>query len=188
MRIRNKILFYFSTTVILLSAISLTIVFILFAEYREEEFQQQQYSKIKYTVGLIEEFENISAEVSLLLDKQDIHDFYDEKMLIYDHDNKLIFSSIDSLNIEKSSAILSELSIANDWIETKADGYDLIGVYIENNAKGYYAISKAYDFFGYSKKDFLQKVLIGIFIAIVIIVILVSIYLSNFILYLKIYM
>lgn len=181
MRIRNKILFYFSTTVILVSAISLTIVFILFAEYREEEFQQQQYSKIKYTVGLIEEFENISAEVSLLLDKQDIHDFYDEKMLIYDHHKNLIFSSIDSLNIEKSSAILSELSIENDWIETKEDGYDLIGVYIENNANGYYGISKAYDFFGYSKKDFLQKVLIGIFIAIVIIVILVSIYLSNII-------
>ena len=114
MRIRNKILFYFSTTVILVSAISLTIVFILFMEYREEEFQQQQYSKIKYTVGLIEEFENISAEVSLLLDKQDIHDFYDEKMLIYDHHKNLIFSSIDSLNIEKSSAILSELSIEND--------------------------------------------------------------------------
>src|SRR5690554_6167147 len=102
-------------------------------------------------------------------------------MLIYDHHKNLIFSSIDSLNIKKSSAILSELSIENDWIETKEDGYDLIGVYIENNANGYYGISKAYDFFGYSKKDFLQKVLIGIFIAIVIIVILVSIYLSNII-------
>src|SRR5690606_12151911 len=64
---------------------------------------------------------------------------------------------------------------------TKEDGYDLIGVYIENNSKGYYGISKAYDFFGYSKKDFLQKVLIGIFIAIVLIVLLISLYLSNII-------
>lgn len=181
MKIRNKILFYFSTTVILVSAISLSIVFILFAEYREEEFQQQQFSKIKYTIGLIEEFENISAEVSFLLDKQDIHDFYDEKMLIYDHNKNLIFSSIDSLNIEKSSSILNSLSITNDWIETKEDGYDLIGVYVENNSKEFYAISKAYDYFGYSKRDFLQKVLIGIFIAIVIIVILISLYLSNII-------
>src|SRR5690606_490504 len=65
--------------------------------------------------------------------------------------------------------------------ETKEDNYDLIGVYIENNSKGYYGISKAYDYFGYSKRDFLQKVLIGIFIAIVIIVLLVSLYLSNII-------
>src|SRR5690606_36742896 len=54
-------------------------------------------------------------------------------------------------------------------------------VYIEHNSKGYYAISKAYDYFGYSKKDFLQKVLIGIFVAIVLIVISISFYLSNII-------
>ena len=181
MKIRNKILFYFSSTVIVLSAVSLVIVFILFSAHREEEFQQQQFSKIKYTVGLVDEFHKISAEVSLLLDKQDIHDFYDEKMLIYDNHKNLIFSSIDSLDISKANAILNKLSVSNNWIETKEDGYDLIGVYVENNSKSYYGISKAYDFFGHSKKDFLQKVLIGIFIAIVIIVLLVSLYLSNII-------
>src|SRR5690554_6673375 len=156
MRVRNKILIYFSSTVIGLTAISLSIVFILFAEHREEEFQQQQFSKIKYTVGLVDEFNKMSAEVSLLLDQQDIHDFYDEKMLIYDHNKNLIFSIIDNLNINQSNTILQQLSVANNWIETKEDGYDLIGVYIENNSQGYYGISKAYDYFGYSKKDFLQ--------------------------------
>ncbi len=181
MKIRNKILIYFSSTVILVSAVSLVIVFILFAAHREEEFQQQQFSKIKYTVGLVDEFNKMSEEVSRLLDKQDIHDFYDEKMLIYDNNKNLIFSSIDSLDISKANSILNRLSVANNWIETKEDGYDLIGVYVENNSKSYYGISKAYDFFGYSKKDFLQKVLIGIFVAIVIIVLLVSLYLSNII-------
>ena len=181
MKIRNKILIYFSSTVILVFAVSLVIVFILFSAHREEEFQQQQFSKIKYTIGLIDEFHKISAEVSLLLDKQNIHDFYDEKMLIYDNNKNLIFSSIDSLDISKANAILNKLSVSNNWIETKEDNYDLIGVYIENNSKGYYGISKAYDYFGYSKRDFLQKVLIGIFIAIVVIVLLISFYFSNII-------
>lgn len=181
MRIRNKILIYFSSTVILVSAVSLVIVFILFSAHREEEFQQQQFSKIKYTVGLVDEFNKMSEEVSRLLDKQDIHDFYDEKMLIYDNNKNLIFSSIDSLDISKANSILNRLSVANNWIETKEGGYDLIGVYLENDSKNYYAISKAYDFFGHSKKDFLQKVLIGIFVAIVIIVVLISLYLSNII-------
>src|SRR5690606_7453089 len=172
---------YFSSTVTLLSAVSLIIVYVLFSEHREEEFQQQQFSKIKYTVGLVDEFNKMSEEVSRLLDKQDIHDFYDEKMLIYDKNKKLIFSSIDSLDISKANAILNRLSVSNDWIETKEDSYDLIGVYLENDSKNYYAISKAYDFFGHSKKDFLQKVLIGIFVAIVIIVLLISLYLSNII-------
>lgn len=181
MKIRNKILIYFSSTVIALSALWLVVVFVLFSAHREEEFQQQQFSKIKHTIELIEEFGKISEEVSSLLDKQDIHDFYNEKMLIYDADKKLIFSSIDSLDILKSNDILHGLSVSNRWIETKEDGYDLIGVYVENHSKGYYAISKAYDYFGFSKKDFLQKVLIGIFAAIVVIVLLISLYLSNII-------
>ena len=181
MKIRNKILIYFSSTVIVISAVSFVIVFILFSAHRDEEFQQQQFSKIKHTIGLIEEFGEISEKVSLYLDKQDINDFYDEKMIIYDYKKKLIFSSIDSLDIEISESILNRLSVSNAWIETKEDGYDLIGVYLENNSVGYYAISKAYDYFGYSKKDFLQNVLTGIFIAIALIVILISFYLSNII-------
>lgn len=80
MKIRNKILIYFSTTVLALTAISLGLIYILFSEYREEEFQQLQNEKIKYTIGLITEFKEMSEEVSLLLDAQDIHDFYDEKL------------------------------------------------------------------------------------------------------------
>src|SRR5690606_7865003 len=124
MKIRNKILIYFSSTVIVLSTLSLVIVFVLFSAHREEEFQQQQFSKIKHTVGLIEEFGKISETVSLYLDKQYIHVFYDEKMLIYDNNKKLVFSSIDSLDIVKSETILNRLSVSNGWIETKEDGYD----------------------------------------------------------------
>lgn len=181
MKIRNKILVYFSSTVIVLSAVSLTVVFLLFAAHREEEFQQQQYAKIKYTVGLIEEFKEISAELSSLLDAQDIHDFYDEKLLVFDGNKSLIFSSIDSLDISRSNAILSSLSVSNRWIETKEDGYDLIGVYVEHNKKGYYGISKAYDALGHSKKDFLRNVLILMFFAIALVVVLLSFYLSNII-------
>lgn len=181
MKIRNKILLYFSSTVLVLSATSLVIVFLLFAAHREEEFQQQQFSKIKHTIGLIEEFGKMSAEISQLLDQQYINDFYDEKLLIYDHNKNLIFSSIDSLGIEKATSILHRLSVSHQWIETKEEDYDLIGVYIENNTKAYYAISKAYDYFGYSKKNFLQKVLITIFVLTAVTVLLLSFYLSHII-------
>src|SRR5690606_6591155 len=112
------------------------------------------------------------------LDNKELHDFYDEKMLVYDTNKKLLFSSIDNLEIEKSTSILNSLSVTNTWIETKENGYDLIGVYVESHGKGYYGISKAYDYFGYSKKDYLQKILVGIFIVIVLTVLLISFYLS----------
>lgn len=179
MKIRDKILIYFSSTVIVLAAISFSLVYILFSEYREEEFQQQQNEKIKYTVGLVTEFQQMSEELALLLDAQDIHDFYDEKLLIFNGQKELIFSSLDSLPIVKTNQILNGLSPSNQWIETKEEDYDLIGVYLEHKGKTYYGVSKAYDAFGYSKMYFLRNVLIVLFAAATVIVIFVSLYLSN---------
>jgi two-component system, OmpR family, sensor histidine kinase ArlS len=179
MKIRNKILIYFSTTVIVLTAISLTIIYILFSEYREEEFQQQQNGKIHTTIKLIEKFKQESATISYLIDQQDINDFYDEKLLVYDSNKNLIFASLDSLDIVKAESILNKLSPTQRWIETKEENYDLIGIYAETNNQNYYAVSKAYDAFGYSKMYFLRNVLIGIFLFITIVVILISRFLSN---------
>jgi two-component system, OmpR family, sensor histidine kinase ArlS len=179
MKIGNKILIYFSTTVITLTAISLTIIYILFSEYREEEFQQQQNEKIHTTIKLIEKFKQESATISYLVDQQDINDFYDEKLLVYDANKNLIFASLDSLDIVKAENILNKLSPTKRWIETKEENYDLIGIFSETNNQGYYAVSKAYDAFGYSKMYFLGNVLIGIFLLITIVVILISRFLSN---------
>jgi two-component system, OmpR family, sensor histidine kinase ArlS len=179
MRIRNKILIYFSSTVVALTALSLTIIYILFSEYREEEFQQQQNEKIHTTIKLIEKFKRESASISYLIDQQDINDFYDEKLLVFDANKNLIFASLDSLDIVKAESVLNKLSPAQRWIETKEENYDLIGIYSETNNQGYYAVSKAYDAFGYSKMYFLRNVLVGIFLFITIVVIVISRFLSN---------
>lgn len=181
MKIRNKILIYFSTIVIGLLGVSLFSIYILFSEYREEEFQQQQKEKIKYTVRLIAEYKEMSEKLANIMDQLTIHDFYDEKMMVFDEDKQLIFSSIDDLPIDGYETILKHLTPDKDWLETKEDDYDVIGVFIESNQRKYYAISKAYDAFGYSKMYFLRNVLVGIYISISIVVILVSLYLSNII-------
>lgn len=179
MKIRDKILIYFSSTVIGLTAIAFVVVYVLSAENREEEFQQHQNEKIGYTIRLLAEYKEMSEELAYLMDEQTIHDFYDEKMLIYDSKKKLVFASIDSLPIAGARQIVNQLSPANQWIETREGNYDLIGVYLEYNGKSYYAISKAFDNLGLSKMSFLRNVLIVMFFLICIVVIVVSLYLSN---------
>lgn len=181
MKIKKKILLYFSATVIGLTAVSLSIIFILFSEYREEQFQQQQNEKIQTTIKLIEKIKQESATISYLIDQQDINDFYDEKLLVYDSNKNLIFTSLDSLDINKTESLLNRLSPIYNWIETKEEEYDLIGIYLEHNNQSYYAVSKAYDAFGYDKLYFLLNVLIGIFLFTCATVILMSNYLANII-------
>jgi len=181
MKIRHKILSYISTTVIPLIAIAFVFIYVLFAGYREEEFQQQQNAKIKASIKLIEQYKDRSAEISYLLDEQDINDFYDEKLLIFNEDKKEIFASLDNLDISKLKPIIDELSKENPWIETKEGEYDLIGVYVERNDIVYYAISKAYDAYGYTKLEFLRNTLIVIFLLITLVIVLVFIYISRMI-------
>ncbi len=179
MKIRNKILIYFSSTVIFLSAISLIVIYLLFSEYREEEFQQRQKEKVQFTVELLTEYIEMSENLSRIMDELTIHDFYDEKMLVFDSEKGLIFSSVDDLPIDGYNRILNELSPAKRWIETKEEAYDVVGMYLERNQKSYYAVSKAYDAFGYSKMFFLRNVLVGIFAVISVIVVFISLALSN---------
>lgn len=179
MKIKNKILLYFYTTTIALTIFSSLVIYSLFSEFREEEFQQRQKQKINYTIGLIAKYKEISENLISIMDKLTIHDFYDEKMLIYDKNKTLIYKSIDDLKIKKADKLLNSLSPTNPWIETVEDGYDIVAVYIENNDNQFYAISKAYDAFGYSKLAFLRKVLIGITFFISLIVLFLTIYLSK---------
>lgn len=179
MKIRNKILLYFSATVILLTAVSFSITYILFSEYREEDFQQRQKEKVKYTIQFLTEFKAFSKNIAGVMDELTIHDFYDEKLLVFDQNKKQIFASIDDLTIQSYQSILNELSPTKKWIETKEGNYDLIGIFYEHDNQHFYAISKAYDPSGYSKLYFLRNVLIALFIAVIVVVVLISLFISN---------
>jgi signal transduction histidine kinase len=174
MKIRNRILIFFSVTVISLAVASFSLVYFLFSNYREEEFQQRQKEKIKYTIELIADYKELSENLSAIMDKLTIHDFYDEKMLIFDGNKNLIYKSIDDLPIHGYEELLSSLSSASPWIETKEGKYDVIALYIENDFNRFYAISKAYDEFGYSKLRFLRNVLIAVTAFIAVFVLLIS--------------
>jgi len=178
MSIRNKILIYFSTTVIILTAISLLLIYTIFANYRKEEFHQRQKEKIESTIFFLVKIKPMDEKIVQAIDDLTIHDFYDEKLLIYDSSKTLIYASIDDLTIDNPNEILHELSQTSSFIVTNENDYDVLGIrYVKNN-EVFYGISKAYDTFGFSKLIYLRNVLIANFFIISIIVIFISYYLS----------
>lgn len=183
MSIRKKILWYFSITTILLLGVALLFIYTLFAEYREEEFQQRQKQKITTTIKFLAEIRQIDDELIEAMDRLTINDLYDEKLLIFNRDKKLIYSSIDDTPIFFSQNMMDELSPENVWIEKKEGAYDVIGVYVQAGEKSYYGISKAYDSFGLSNLNYLKYVLIFTFLGISLIIFLISYYLSKKITY-----
>ncbi|MBA6152931.1 HAMP domain-containing sensor histidine kinase [Gelidibacter maritimus] len=183
MSIKRKILLYFSATIISLLGMTLFFIYTLFYEYREEEFQQKQKQKITSTIKFLTEIRQADESIIQAMDRISINEFYDEKLLIFDHSKTLIYSSIDDLEIAEKEvdSILKVLTIVNPWLETKADLYDVVGVYVKYNNNTYYGINKAYDESGYSKLDFLRYVLLITFFGISLVVVLIAYYLARII-------
>lgn len=183
MSIRRKILLYFSATIISLLGVTLFFIYTLFYEYREEEFQQKQKQKITSTIKFLTEIRKADESIIQAMDRISINEFYDEKLLIFDHSKTLIYSSIDDLEIldDNVNNILKVLTIVNPWLETKDDLYDVVGVYVKYNNNTYYGINKAFDESGYSKLDFLRYVLLLTFLGISLAVVLIAYYLSKII-------
>lgn len=180
MTIRKQIILLFSVTVVSVIAIIFIAIYMIFSEYREEEFQQRQKEKIKTTIKFLGDVEDMNESLAQAMDKITIHDFYDEKMLVFNEKKELIFSSIDDLPISIYKNILDKLSPDNSWIETYEEEYDVVGVYVfDNKGRGYYGISKAFDEYGFTKLEFLRYILIFSFLVIAALVITIAIYLSR---------
>lgn len=179
MSIRKKILFYFSFITIAMMGMAFIFIYTLFAEYREEEFQQRQKQKITTTLKFLVEIQDIEDRLIEAMDRLTIDDLYNEKLLIFNSEKQLIYSSIDDTPISFSGIILDQLSPENRWIETKEELYDVVGVCVTSTDEVYYGISKAYDYFGYSKLDFLKYALISTLIGASLIVIFIAYYFSK---------
>lgn len=159
MSIRYKILLYFSFVAIVLNGLSFLLVYNRFAQYREEEFQQRQKEKIITTFKYLTQFKHLDEQLITSLDMLNIEDLIDEKLLIFNSSKKLIYSSIDNIPIPFSSELLNALNEKKSWIERKDERYDVVGLFFNHGSDHFYAISKAYDHFGYSKLDYLRNML-----------------------------
>lgn len=179
MKIRNKILFYFSLIIPAITAITFVVIYLLFSENREESFQMRQKEKIATTLEFLSDIKESDADIIETLDQITINELYNEKLLLFDENKQLIYSNIVDIPVPVSKNILVRLNPKNKWIETKDGLYDVVGTYIDRKGKTYYGISKAYDDFGYSKLSYLRSILILTFISITGVIILVSFYISR---------
>ena len=179
MSIRKKILLYFSLIIPAITAVAFIAVYLLFSEQREESFQMRQKDKISTTLEFLSDIKETDEDIIHAMDQININKLYNEKLLLFNQDKKLIYSNIVDIPVPVSKDILAHLNSKTKWIETKDGLYDVVGTYIQRKGRIYYGISKAYDDFGYSKLRFLRYVLLLTFIGITIIIVLVCFYISR---------
>jgi signal transduction histidine kinase len=179
MNIRNRILLYFTASTLAVTGIAFALIYILFAEYREEEFQQRLKEKTTFTLQFLDEEMASNKSLLHMLDRLTINELYEEKTLLFDKDKKLIYTSLDDVSIVYSQTLLNQLNEDNDWIEAKEGKFDVVAVCLNFENTRFYGITKAYDTFGYTKLNYLKYALITIYFIIALLVVMIALYISR---------
>ncbi|WP_299247826.1 HAMP domain-containing protein, partial [uncultured Cytophaga sp.] len=159
MNLKNKISFIVSFLFTIIFAISATVIYILFADFRQEEFEIRLREKALSTIKLLVEIEEVDNQLLKIIDKNSIHKLYNEKVLIFNSDFNLIYSSLDDQKIKWDKADLTYLK-KNKNFYRKDINHEIFGIFYDTNQHDYYALISASDDFGKRKLRYLLYILI----------------------------
>lgn len=159
MTLKNRISLLVSLLFTVLFGLASAFIFILYSNFRKQEFNDRLEIKALSTIKLLASVKNEDYKIMRLIDKNSINQLYDEKTLIFDADFNLIYSSIDDSKINWSVADLKFLK-KNKTFFKKQGNNEFYGVFFDTNAKDYYVLITANDSYGKRKLVYLEYILI----------------------------
>ncbi|MBD2752226.1 sensor histidine kinase [Spirosoma validum] len=158
MTIRNRIALQFSLIVASILIVFSILIYFVSATYRREEFYDRLKNKARTTVRFLIEVKEVDRELLKIIDRNTLTALIDEKVLIFDARNRLIYSSVDDQVIHYQTALLDEVRQQKD-VETFSGSNELIGLLYQQNGQDLVVLASAYDKFGKSKLDNLRLTL-----------------------------
>ena len=158
MTIRNRIALQFSIIVASILVVFSVVIYGVSANYRREEFYDRLKSKARTTVRLLTEVKEIDRHLLKIIDHNTLTALFDEKVLVFDAQNHLIYASVDDQVIKYRAAFLDEVRQQKE-IETFSEQNELVGLLYRHNGRDLVVLASAYDEFGNSKLENLRLTL-----------------------------
>ncbi len=159
MTLKNRISLLVSLLFTILFGLASTVIFILYSNYRKEEFRDRLEIKALSNIKLLVNVKQIDNQLLKIIDQNSINKLYDEKTLVFDSNYKLIYSSIDDAKINWSVDDLKYLKKNKTFFKQQGD-YEVYGVFYDTNDKDFYALISATDDYGKKKLLFLRYTLV----------------------------
>ncbi|WP_461076314.1 sensor histidine kinase [Spirosoma flavus] len=158
MTIRNRIALQFSLIVASILVVFSVLIYFVSATYRREEFYDRLKNKALTTVRFLIEVKEVDQKLLKIIDRNTLTALFDEKVLVFDAQNRLIYSSVDDQVIHYEASLLDEVRQRKD-VETFSGHNELIGLFYQHDNRNLVVLASAYDQFGKSKLDNLRLTL-----------------------------
>ena len=137
-------------------------IYIVSSRYRQEEFYDRLKSKAQTTCRLLVKVNGIDKDLLKVIDQNTLTEMLDEKVLIFNSKNELIYSSVDDKLITYHANLLGEVRQKKDMEFVQGDS-EIIGLLYDEGEEPLVVLASAYDKFGKSKlKNLLQTLAWGL--------------------------
>ncbi|MBX2893780.1 MAG: HAMP domain-containing protein [Saprospiraceae bacterium] len=169
MNIRTQLTLRFTAIVAtILLGFSLA-VYLLSEDYRKEEFFNRLESRAVTTARLFVSVQEVDVKLLRIIDRNSIHALFEEKVLIFDPKDRLVYSSSENLDDTYPAEMLSQIR-KRRILEFEEDDMECVGIVYEDAQGEFVVVASAYDRYGRSKLNNLRNVLLaGLVIGILII-------------------
>jgi signal transduction histidine kinase len=161
-KIKDRIALQFTLMVAVTLLLFSVAVYIVSSRYRQEEFYDRLKSKARTTCRLLVKVNGIDKDLLKVIDQNTLTEMLDEKVLIFNPKNELIYSSVDDKLITYHANLLGEVRQKKDMEFVQGDS-EIIGLLYEEGEEPLVVLASAYDKFGKSKlRNLLQTLAWGL--------------------------
>lgn len=158
MKIKNRIALQFTLMVAVILLLFSVAIYTVSSNYRQEEFYDRLKSKARTTCRLLVKVNGIDKNLLRVIDQNTLTEMLDEKVLIFNLKNELIYSSVDDKLITYHANLLKEVREKKE-IEFIQGDSEIIGLLYEEGEEPLVVLASAFDKFGKSKLRNLSQTL-----------------------------
>lgn len=159
MTLKRRISVAVSIVFSILYAISALSIYWSFANFRREEFIDRLEEKAFDTTKLLLEVVEVDNNILQLIDRNSVHKLLNEKILVFDNQFHLLYSSLDDTPINWKPAELKQLKQTGHLYRLEGNR-EVVGLFYKYQGKDFFTLIAAEDKYGNSKLAFLKQVLL----------------------------
>lgn len=159
MSLKRKIALTISIAFSLLFGMVMAVIYLSFNDFRRDEFKERFRQRLEFTSHFISRSKDFEEEAPIFFNENSDNILLNEKILIFNENKELIYSTIKDRNVTWDEAMLKELD-HKKIIYTEKTVPEIYAALRNINGENYYILTSAFDTNGKSKLTYLKYLLI----------------------------
>lgn len=159
MKIRAKLTLQFLGFAAIILLASSIAIYIFSTNYRRDDFYKRLFYKAVTTAKLLIEVDEIDADLLMRIEKDNPLSLPNEKIVILDYKNNILFSTDEQKIIKYDRMLLNQIRLEGE-IRFTQDEYEVLGYLFTSKYDRFTIIAAGSDIYGLNKINNLKKVLL----------------------------